>query len=65
MRRGRDKDDAKARHQAQILRDFQEAARTVEAARTLLAEAHDVTARAEAKYEAAKRAMRRVAEGSI
>jgi hypothetical protein len=62
---GRDKDDAKARHQAQILREFQEASRTVEAARNLLAETNDFTARAEAQYETAKRAMRRVAEGSI
>jgi hypothetical protein len=58
-------DDPKARHQAQILREFQEASRTVEQARSIVAEAHDAHARAEEQYEAAKRAMRRVVEGSI
>jgi hypothetical protein len=57
--------DPRAVHQAQILRDFQEAARNVEHARSLLADAHEAAARAEAQFEAAKRALRRVSEGSI
>jgi sulfur transfer protein SufE len=57
--------DPKARHQEQILRDFQQATQARERARDLLSESEAIAARAEAQYQSAKLALRRVSEGSV